>query len=102
MAEMLTNYVFLLNADESFLTMIHPAKARRLQRQGKAAVFRFYPYVLILRNQIKNPVLPNYILKIDPGSQWTGFAIQCGDSILFRMELIHPLRPLLGGGWGVG
>lgn len=86
---MLTNYVFLLNADESFLTMIHPAKARRLQRQGKAAVFRFYPYVLILRNQIENPVLPNYILKIDPGSQWTGFAIQCGDSILFRMELKH-------------
>jgi hypothetical protein len=69
MAEMLTNYVFLLNADQSFFTMIQPAKARKLQDQGKAAVFRYHPYVLILRHQIENPVLPNYILKIDPGSQ---------------------------------
>jgi 5-methylcytosine-specific restriction endonuclease McrA len=86
---MQTNYVFLLNADQTFLNMIHPARARELQAKGKAAVFRVYPYVLILKNQVFNPTLQPCILKIDPGSKFTGFAIQCGDSILFRMELEH-------------
>ena len=86
---MQTNYVFLLNADKTFLNMVHPARARELQKKGKAAVFRVYPHVLILKNQVLNPLLHPYILKIDPGSKHTGFAIQCGDSILFRMELEH-------------
>jgi 5-methylcytosine-specific restriction endonuclease McrA len=102
MAEMLTNYVFLLNADRSFLTMIHPAKARKLQRQGKAAVFRYYPYVLILKKQIENPTLKDYILKIDPGSKGTGFAIQCGQEIVFRMELFHRPTPFAPSQEGVG
>jgi len=75
-AEMLTNHVFLLNADKTFLNMIHPARARELQRLGKAAVLRTYPYVLILKQQIINPTRKFYSLKIDPGSQWTGFAIE--------------------------
>ncbi|OKH35068.1 HNH endonuclease [Calothrix sp. HK-06] len=83
-----TNYVFLLNADKSPLGMIHPARARELQDKKKAAVFRRYPYVLILRNQV-NSVIKACILKIDPGSKWTGFAIQMGSSIILRMELEH-------------
>ncbi len=85
---MQTNYVFLLNNDKTPLGMIHPARARELQRKEKAAVFRQYPYVLILKNQVESVIKP-YILKIDPGTQWTGFAIQCGDEIVFRMELKH-------------
>jgi len=84
-----TNYVFLLNSDKSFLNMIHPARARELQKLGKAAVYRTYPYVLILKKYIENPVLKSYILKIDPGSKFTGFAIQEGKNIVFRMELEH-------------
>lgn len=83
-----TNYVFLLNADKSPLGMIHPARARELQDKKKAAVFRRYPYVLILKNQV-NSIIKPCILKIDPGSKWTGFAIQMGDEIIFRMELEH-------------
>ena len=83
-----TNYVFLLNADKSPLGMIHPARARELQDKKKAAVFRQYPYVLILKNQV-NSIIKPCILKIDPGSKWTGFAIQCGEEIIFRMELQH-------------
>lgn len=86
---MLTNYVFVLNADKTPLDLIHPARARELQAKGKAKVFRMYPYVLILQKQIANPNIKNYSIKIDPGSKWTGFAIQCGDEILFRMELNH-------------
>ena len=83
-----TNYVFLLNAHKSPLGMIHPARARELQDKKKAAVFRQYPYVLILKNQV-NSIIKPCILKIDPGSKWTGFAIQCGEEIIFRMELQH-------------
>lgn len=83
------NYVFLLNADKTFLNMIPPARARVLQSKGKAAVFRLYPYVLILCEHIENPVLKEYRLKIDPGSLGTGFAIECGEEIIFLMELNH-------------
>ncbi|MCC3443726.1 MULTISPECIES: RNA-guided endonuclease IscB [unclassified Microcoleus] len=83
------NYVFLLNADRTPLDMIHSARARELQSKGKAKVFRQVPYVLILQNQILNPVTKQYSIKIDPGAKWTGFALQCGDEILFRMEMQH-------------
>jgi RRXRR protein/HNH endonuclease len=86
---LLTNHVFVLNKDKSFLSMVHPARARKLLTQNKAAVFRNYPFVIILNQQILNPCLKQYILKIDPGSQWTGFAIQCQEEIVFRMELKH-------------
>jgi 5-methylcytosine-specific restriction endonuclease McrA len=83
------NYVFLLNADKTFLNMIPPARARVLQSKGKAAVFRRFPYVLILKDRVDNPILKDYRLKIDPGSKGTGFAIQCGEEIVFLMELNH-------------
>jgi 5-methylcytosine-specific restriction endonuclease McrA len=83
------NYVFLLNADKTFLNMIPPARARVLQSKGKAAVFRLYPYILILKEQVEKPILKEYRLKIDPGSKGTGFAIQCGEEIIFLMELKH-------------
>ncbi|MBD2035322.1 HNH endonuclease [Leptolyngbya sp. FACHB-321] len=83
------NYVFLLNADLTPLNMVHPARARELQDQGKAAVFCTYPYTLVLQQQVLNPTLQSYRLKIDPGSKFTGFAIQQGADIVFRMELKH-------------
>ncbi|MBE9228616.1 RRXRR domain-containing protein [Phormidium sp. LEGE 05292] len=81
------NYVFVLNADRVPLDQVHPARARELQSKGKAKPIRQYPYVLILQSQVENPKPKQYTLKIDPGSEWTGFAIQCGESIVFRMEL---------------
>lgn len=83
------NHVFVLNADRMPLDMVHPGRARELQSKGKAKPIRQYPYVLILQSQIENPTTKQYTLKIDPGSQWTGFAIQCGENIVFRMELKH-------------
>lgn len=85
----LQNYVFFLNANGTSLNMLPPARARDLQDKNKAAMFRFHPYVLIAQKQIHDPVLQPYILKIDPGSKWTGFAIQRGNEIVFRMELEH-------------
>lgn len=86
---MLTNHVFVLNADKTFLNMVHPKRARKLLNQQKAAVLRTYPFVIILKQQVIKPSLKEYFLKIDPGSLGTGFAIQCGAEIIFRMELEH-------------
>ncbi|MCC3410339.1 MAG: HNH endonuclease [Microcoleus sp. PH2017_29_MFU_D_A] len=83
------NYVFLLNHDRTFLNMVHPARARELLTKQKAAVYRSYPFAIVLKQQILNPTLKPYRLKIDPGSKWTGFAIQCGEDIVFGMELKH-------------
>lgn len=83
------NQVFFINQEGTPLNMLHPARTRELQNKGKAATFRTYPYVVIAQTQIERPILKLYILKIDPGSKWTGFAIQCGDEIVFRMELKH-------------
>ncbi len=84
-----TNHVFVLNADKSFLSMVHPARARKLLSQNKASVFRTFPFVIILKKQIQIPHLKQYILKIDPGAVWSGFAIQCGSEVVWRMELKH-------------
>ncbi|MFP4132967.1 MAG: RNA-guided endonuclease IscB, partial [Halothece sp.] len=84
------NFVFQLDSNKYPLDMIHPAKARKLQSQGKAATFRMYPYTIIRDVSFgENPNTKSYLLKIDPGSVWTGFAIQCGEEIVFRMELKH-------------
>ena len=39
------NYVFVLNPHKQPLSPIHPAKARLLLKQGKAAVFRHPLYL---------------------------------------------------------
>ncbi|MFB8789279.1 MAG: RNA-guided endonuclease IscB [Potamolinea sp.] len=83
------NWVFQINGDKQPLDLIHPGRCRELQNRGKLASFRRFPYVVIQKQTIENPQTKEYILKIDPGSQWTGFAIQCGDEILFRAELNH-------------
>lgn len=83
------NFVFQLDSDRRPLDMIHPARARELQQKGKSAAFRTYPYAVIRDVAILSPQVKAYVLKIDPGSKWTGFAIQCGGDIVFRMELKH-------------
>ena len=83
------NWVFQINGDKRPLDMIHPGRCRELQNRGKLASFRRFPYVVIQQQTIESLQTKEYILKIDPGSQWTGFAIQCGDNILFRAELNH-------------
>jgi hypothetical protein len=77
------NYVFQLDANKRPLDMIHPAQARKLQTKGKAATFRNYPYTVIHSHAIDNSNKSEYILKIDPGAVWTGFAIQCDQDIIW-------------------
>lgn len=83
------NFVFQIDSNKRRLDMVHPARARQIQSKGKGAAFRIYPYVVIHHASYENITTKQYTLKIDPGSKFTGFAIQCGDEVLYRMELKH-------------
>src|SRR5262249_49500858 len=64
---------------------------RLLLKKGKAAVFRRYPFTIILKREIVNPMAPDLKLKIDPGSKTTGVAIvnqQTGE-VIFAAEIGH-------------
>ena len=108
--------VFVIDTNKQPLQPCHPARARQLLQKGKAAVYRRYPFTIILKREIvdvdKQPRgaiarntaqrLPRLRLKIDPGSKTamnevnrrsgsSGFAIvndNTGD-VVFAAELEH-------------
>ncbi len=45
---------------------IHPAHARELMEKGKAAVFRMYPFTLIMNRVIDKIITYPLSLRIDP------------------------------------
>ncbi len=67
--------VFVLNHDKSPLNPVHHARSRILLREGKAAVFRRYPFTIIMKEQIHPAPLEPLRVKLDPGSKTTGVAV---------------------------
>lgn len=84
----MSNYVFVLNHDKTPLNPVHSGKARKLLNVGQAAVFRRYPFTIILKQQVKTET-QDYQLKIDPGSKFTGLAILRSDKVLWVAEIEH-------------
>ena len=82
---------------------VHPALARRMLRDGKAAVYRKHPFTIILRQAAlpgfgsDGEAVPNLEttgplrLKIDPGSRTTGLAVvnDGRQEIVWAGELKH-------------
>lgn len=83
------NYVFVIDSNKQPLNPIHPARARDLLNIGKAAVFKMYPFTIILKTVIDNPNLSLYQFKIDPGSKVTGLAIVQDENVIWAAELSH-------------
>jgi 5-methylcytosine-specific restriction endonuclease McrA len=83
--------VFVLNANKQPLDPVHPGRARILLRQGKAAVYRRFPFCIILKRGEDQPVVQALRLKIDPGSRTTGLAIlnDTTGEVVFAAELMH-------------
>jgi 5-methylcytosine-specific restriction endonuclease McrA len=83
--------VFVLNTKKQPLNPVHPARARLLLKEGKAAVFKRYPFTLILKTAVEFPTLVPLHLKIDPGSHTTGMALlnDATGEVVFACELIH-------------
>ncbi len=86
----MSNYVFLIDAAYSPMNPIAPSHARKLLNSGKAAVFRCFPFTIILNRVVENIVTHPLKLKIDPGSKVTGIAIVTQRSeVVWGMELEH-------------
>lgn len=84
--------VFVLNANKEPLDSIKPGWARKLLKAGKAAVFRRFPFTLILREEIAEPREPQPLrVKLDPGSHTTGIAVVNDGTgeVVFAAELEH-------------
>ena len=83
--------IFLIDTDLRPLNPIHPAQARQLLREKKAAIFRRYPFTLVLKESCPDSPVTSLRLKIDPGAKFTGIAI-VNDStgeVVFAAELKH-------------
>jgi len=82
------NYVFVLDTRKIPLSPCKSSTARRLLELGKAAVFRQFPFTIILKKEVDATPEP-IELKLDPGSKVTGIALKQGETILFGAELTH-------------
>ncbi len=84
------NCVLVLDAARRPLDPCHPARARELLRKGKAAVFRRYPFPLILKREYPNGQRQAYEVKLDPGAKVTGIAIVRNErEVIWAGELEH-------------
>lgn len=83
--------VFVLDTNKQPLNPLHPGRARLLLKQDKAAVYRRYPFTLILKRAVEQPHLEPLRVKIDPGSKTTGIAlVNDGSSeVVWAAELMH-------------
>src|SRR5215471_17667014 len=83
--------VFVRDTNHQPLDPVHPGHARLLLKAGQAAVYRRFPFTLILKRAVERPRLPPLRLKIDPGSQMTGLAVvnAVSGEVVWAAELTH-------------
>ncbi|MFI0911761.1 RNA-guided endonuclease IscB [Streptomyces abikoensis] len=68
--------VFVLDKHGAPLQPTTPARARKLLKQGRAAVHRHTPFVIRMKDRtVTQSSVHGVELGIDPGSQYTGFAV---------------------------
>ncbi|WP_066424020.1 RNA-guided endonuclease IscB [Anabaena sp. 4-3] len=83
------NYVFVVDTNKQPLNPIPPARARELLTKEKAAVFRMYPFTIILKHTVLNPTLKPLTVKLDPGSKFSGIAVLDEENVIWVAELEH-------------
>ncbi|HEX6481187.1 MAG TPA: RNA-guided endonuclease IscB [Ktedonobacteraceae bacterium] len=83
--------VFVVDSYYKPVNPVHPGRARLLLNQGKAAVYRRFPFTIILKSVVELPEVEPLRIKIDPGSKTTGLAIvnDASGEVVFAAELIH-------------
>ena len=84
----MSNLVFCIDTKKHPLNPVHPGQARLLLKQGKAAVFRRYPFTIIFKKEATE-TLQNINLKIDPGARTTGIALLQNNQVIWGAELQH-------------
>ncbi len=83
--------VLVIDTDKRSQNPIHPAQARQLLNNGKAAIFRKFPFTIILKKSRPDTSVEPLRIKIDPGSKTTGFALvnDATGEVLWAAELQH-------------
>jgi 5-methylcytosine-specific restriction endonuclease McrA len=83
--------VFVLDADRRPLNPVHPGRARQLLSSRRAAVFRQFPFTIILKTATADPAVKPLRVKVDPGSKTTGLAVvdDASGEVVFAAELVH-------------
>ena len=84
--------VAVIDSERKVLEPCHPAVARRLLRDGAAAVWCKYPFTIILKRVIPEDEIVTgvYSLNWDPGSRTSGIAILDNENnIVMKAELHH-------------
>ncbi len=85
----MSNFVFVLDTNKQPLSPCTPGMARSLLKAEKAAVFRQYPFTIILKKKVKPKEIKSCQLKLDPGSKTTGIAILQDTRLIWAAELTH-------------
>jgi len=93
MENFMSNYSLVIDANKQPRDPIHPAAARKLLDNCEAAVFRRYPFTIILKRETTAEPTP-LTLKLDPGSKQTGIALLKGDKVIFAAVLVHRGRAI--------
>src|SRR6266568_813408 len=83
--------VFVLDTTTQPLDPVHPGRARLLLKEGKAAIYRRYPFTLILKTQVDSPAVSALRLKLDPGAKTSGLALvdDASGEVVWAAELGH-------------
>lgn len=90
--------VFVLNTNKRPLNPCHPAKARKLLKEGKAVIHKKFPFTIRLkREKVPSTNHQSYRIKIDVGSKITGLAIMKVNEVVFLAELHHKTDIKLSG-----
>lgn len=85
-----SNCVLVLDSGRRALTPCRPAQARRMLRDGKAAVLKRFPFTIILKKEMPQASPKPLTVKIDPGSKTTGMAlVDEAGVVVLAAELAH-------------
>ena len=85
----MSNFVLVIDTEKNALDPVHPGKARRLLKAGKAAIYRKFPFTIILKCSVPDTKPEPCRLKIDPGAKTTGLALLQGTKVVWAAELTH-------------
>src|SRR5215831_13538782 len=78
------SWVLVVDTEHRPLDPVHPGAARRLLSRAEAAVWRRYPFTLILQRAVPDAAPQPLRLKLDPGSRTTGLALLTEPAISAR------------------
>ncbi|MBN1562968.1 MAG: HNH endonuclease [Anaerolineae bacterium] len=84
--------VLVLDKNEEPLMPCHPARARQLLKKGRAAVYRRYPFTIMITDREGSYTQPVQA-KVDPGSRTSGIALVAqfkrGLRCIWAAEMTH-------------